>query len=185
MIQEQWQAMGTNKPPGERLAGLRAGYLFRQLIEDGWSQTAIAEAIGCNVSTVNKMVLHLNELSGGVGQKGIRDDVIQGIYYGLGVRSDFLFMPTPKGYPKEIRLKGGDTRPAEKHELDHKDFRVITHVEVEQARDRKERVALRTELDDVRSAVRRLEARESARDEKLDRILAALGAADDRNRSVR
>lgn len=167
-----------------RMAGLRFAQLIRQLEDDGWSLSAIAEAIGCSVSLISKTLMQLSELSDGVVQKGLRDDVIQGIYDGLGVRSDYLFMPTPKGYPNQIRLKGGDTRPADKHELDHKDFRVITNAELEAARDRKERVALRNELDTLRAELRSVSASAAERDAKIDRLLAVLGS-DDRNSSVR
>jgi transcriptional regulator with XRE-family HTH domain len=166
------------------MAGLRFAQLIRQLEDDGWSYTAIAEAIGCSVSLISKTVAQLSELAQGVVQKGLRDDVMQGIYDGLGVRLDYFVMPTPKGYSNQIRLKGGDTRPADKQELDHKDFRVITHVELEQARDRKERVALRNDVDELRNELRARAARDNERDEKMDQILQLLGATV-RNSSVK
>lgn len=168
----------------ERMAGLRFAQLIRQLEDDGWSYSSIAEAIGCSVSLISKTVLQLSELSAGVVQKGVRDDVLQGVYDGLGIRLDYFVMPTPKGYSNQIRLKAGDTRPAEKHELDVKDFRVITNMELEAARDRKERVALRNDLDVLRSEVREAAASSREQAEKMDRVLAILGA-EDRAKSVR
>ena len=168
----------------ERMAGLRFAQLIRQLEDDGWTYSAIAEAIGCSVSLISKTVQSLSELSAGVIQKGVRDDVLQGVYDGLGVRLDYFVMGTPKGYSNQIRLKSGDTRPADRNELDIKDYRVITNAELEAARDRKERVALRNDVEDLRSDVRTLAAAARERDEKLDRILAHLGA-EDRAKSVR
>jgi hypothetical protein len=118
-----------------------------------------------------------------VTRKGIRDDVIQGIYDGLGIRSDYLFMPTPKGYPNRVRLKSGDTRPCEKNELDHKDFRVITNVELEIARDKKERAEMRSEVADLRSEVRTNSAAVADVAAQLRELLAAMGA--DKQRSTR
>lgn len=168
----------------ERLAGLRFAQLIRQLEDNGWSYSRIAEAIGCSVSLISKTVLLLSELSDGVVQKGLRDDLLQGVYDGLGVKLDYFVMPTPKGYSNQIRLKSGQTRPADKHELDINDFRVITNAELETARDRKERTALRNDLEDLSIRFRAAEARERDRDEKLDRVLALLGA-EDRTKSVR
>lgn len=168
----------------ERMAGLRFAQLIRQLEDDGWSYSAIAEAIGCSVSLISKTAQSLSELSAGVIQKGVRDDVLQGVYDGLGVRLDYFVMGTPKGYPNQIRLKGGDTRPTDKHELDIKDFRVISNVELEAARDRKERVALRNDLDVLRSEFREAAANSRDQADKLDRVLALLGA-EDRAKSVR
>lgn len=168
----------------DRMAGLRFAQLIRQLEDDGWSYSKIAEAIGCSVSLISKTALQHAELQDGVVQKGLRDDVLQGIYDGLGVRLDYFVMPTPKGYSTQIRLKSGQTRPADKHELNINDFRVVTNVELEQARDKKERAALRTDLDELRTAFQAAETRERERDEKLDRVLALLGA-EDRAKSVK
>lgn len=152
---------------GERRAGARFSYLLRQLEEEGWSQTAIAEAIGCHQTLISKWWWR-GTVPHDLTRKGIRDDVIQGIYEGLGVRSDFLVMPRPKGYPNEIKLPDGRVRPASADELDYRDFRVVTNVELEQARDKKERAAMRSELDDVK--------RESAENNAmLKQILAVLG----------
>lgn len=129
-----------------RRAGLRFAHLIRQLEDEGWTQTAIAAAIGCHQTLISKCAYRGGDPHE-YTQKGLRDDVIQGIFEGLGVRSDLLFMPRPKDYPNRIRLPSGEYRPAEPEELDHHDFRVISHAEVEAARDRKERGAMK---DDIR-----------------------------------
>jgi hypothetical protein len=113
-----------------------------------------------------------------ITRKGLRDDVIQGIYDGLGVRSDYLFMPVPRGYANRVRLKSGDSRVCEKHELDHKDFRVITNVELEIARDKKERAEMRSNQEVMNARLDDLST-------KFEKLLAALGSDNDRTRSVR
>jgi len=174
MIREDCQDMGP-KPRRERMAGLRFAQLIRQLVDDGMTMTAIAEAIGCDISLVSKWRLQGMSASHDVTRKGIRDDVIQGIYDGLGVRSDYLFMPTPKGYSNRVRLKSGDTRACDKHELDHKDFRVITHVELEIARDKKERAELRSEVADLRAEVRAGTASNAELQAQVRELLQTLG----------
>jgi len=119
---------------------------LRQLEEEGWSQTAIAEAIGCHQTLISKWWWR-GETPHDLTRKGLRDDVIQGIYEGLGVRSDYLVMPRPKGYPHEIRLPNGETRPASSDELDHRDFRVVTNQEFEAARAKKETAEMRSRVD--------------------------------------
>jgi hypothetical protein len=135
----------TTGKHSQRRAGVRFTYLLRQLEEDGWTQTAVAAAIGCHQTLISKWWWR-GALPYDAAQKGLRDDVIQGVFEGLGVRSDFLFMSKPKGYPNTIKLPSGETRTADPDELDHKDFRVITNDEFERARDRKERVALQTRV---------------------------------------
>jgi hypothetical protein len=80
-------------------------------------------------------------------RKGINDAVIQGIYDGLGVSADYLFMRVPKDYHNRIKLKTGGEREADKHELDHKDFKIAskTDLEVEMLSARREREQMRSE----------------------------------------
>lgn len=106
----------------ERIAGVRFHYLIRQLMEDGWTATDIARAIGCHQTLISKWgSRHARN-----DRAGISDIVIQGIYDGLQVSSDYLFVKVPKDYHGLIRLKNGSTRNAYKNELDHRDFRVGT-----------------------------------------------------------
>lgn len=71
----------------DRIAGLRMAHLITQLKDDGLSETDIAEAIGCSPSLINKWPMPEDD-SHPIVPKGIRDDVIAGIYRGgymLGV----------------------------------------------------------------------------------------------------
>lgn len=134
----------------ERRAGARFSFLLRQLEEEGWSQTAIAEAIGCHQTLISKWWWR-GEVPHDLTRKGLRDDVITGIYVGLHVRADFLVMPRPKGYPSTIKLPNGESRPASEDELDHRDFKVVTNAELEAARDKKERATMRADINELKS----------------------------------
>lgn len=173
-----------HRPQRDRIAGLRFTQLIRQLTDDGWTLTAIAEAIGCDVSLVSKWKLQSVAASHDVTRKGIRDDIIQGIYDGLGVQANYLFMTVPKGYPNRVRLKSGETRSCEKNELDHKDFRVITNVELEIARDKKERAEMRNDMGDMRAGLEATNAKVDRIADQLSQLLAAMGATD-KQRSTR
>lgn len=165
----------------DRIAGLRVAYLIRQLKDDGLNETDIAEAIGCSPSLINKWPTPEDEAHP-IVPKGIRDDVIAGIYRGLHVRSDFLFMAIPKGYHNRVRLKDGATRACRKNELDHKDF-LVTNEQLEIARDKKERAAIRDEVSELRETVTATASGlEEVRDD-LKKVLALLGG--DRERSAR
>lgn len=183
MMRDNLQVMATHQKR-DRMAGLRFAQLIRQLIDDGWTQTAIAEAIDCDIGLISKTLQLLPQLSGGVVQKGLRDDVIQGIYDGLGVQANYLIMPVPRNYPNRVRLKNGETRACEKNELDHKDFKVISNVELEIARDRKERAAIRDDVGELRTEVRANAAVTSELAEQVAKLLAAMGV-DSQNRSVK
>jgi transcriptional regulator with XRE-family HTH domain len=150
----------------ERRAGARFSHLLRQLEEEGWTQTAIAEAIGCHQTLISKW-RYRGDIPHDLTRKGIRDDVIQGIYEGLGIRSDYLFMPRPKGYPNSIKTKDGETRLAAPDELDHRDFKVVSNQEFEAVRERKERAAMKAELHDVREQL-------AAQGQQLAQLLAIL-----------
>lgn len=106
-------------------------------------QTDIAAAIGCHQTLLSKWWWR-GAISPELLQKGLRDDVIQGIVDGLGIRSDYLFMPTPKDYHQRIRLPNGETRPAEPDELDVSEYKVlVSHEQFQAARERKEVAALK------------------------------------------
>lgn len=126
----------------KRRAGVRFTYLLRQLEAAGMTQTAIATAIGCHQTLISKWWWR-GEISADLIQKGLRDDVIQGIVDGLGIRSDYLFMPTPREYHKRIRLPNGETRPADPDEVDASEFKVlVSNEQFQAARERKEVTAL-------------------------------------------
>src|SRR4051794_24946645 len=122
----------------ERMAGIRFSQLIRQLVDDGWTLTAIGDAIGCHQTLISKWHAPWSERP---DRKGINNAVIQGIYDGLGVSADYLFMRVPKGYHNRIRLKNGGEWEAEKHEIDHKDFKIAskTDLEVEMLSAKRER----------------------------------------------
>lgn len=182
MIREECRDMANNPSwDVDRIAGLRMAHLITQLKDDGLSETDIAEAIGCSPSLINKWPMPEDD-SHPIVPKGIRDDVIAGIYRGLHVRSDYLFMAIPKGYPNRVRLKDGTTRPCRKNELDHKDF-LVTNEQLEIARDKKERAAIREEVSELRETVTATAGGLDEVREDIKKILALLGA--DRERSAR
>lgn len=106
-----------------RLAGVRFTHLIRQLQERDpakWSIQAIADAIGCERSIVSKWHPdNVRQRREPPDRSGISDLIIQGIHDGLGVSSEYLFMPS-HGFPKQITLKDGSTRPCEPDEIDHR-----------------------------------------------------------------
>jgi len=145
----------------DRRAGLRFGYLVKQLIDDGWKARDIADAIGADKGLVatwlkkaTNPTSHHND-----ARKGLTDQTIQGIHDGLGVRSDFLFMST-KGYPSTVKLKDGGERPCEPGELDHKLFKVIYLEEAREKRDivalQKHAVATDASIADIQRSLREL-----------------------------
>lgn len=150
----------------KRRAGIRFTFLLRQLSEAGKSQTEIADAIGCHQTLISKWWWR-GEISPELIQKGLRDDVIQGITDGLGYRSDLLFMPRPKNYHGRIKLPNGETRPAEPEELDASEFRLVTNEEFQTARDRKEVAGIKAEIEDLRETV-------EANSRQLAQLLAIL-----------
>lgn len=151
----------------KRRAGVRFTYLLRQLEAAGMTQTAIATAIGCHQTLISKWWWR-GEISAELIQKGLRDDVIQGIVDGLGIRSDYLFMPTPREYHKRIRLPSGETRPADPDELDASEFKVlVSNEQFQAARERKEVAALKSEMADLRETV-------EANSRQLAQLLAIL-----------
>jgi hypothetical protein len=145
----------------ERRAGIRFGYLVKQLIDDGWKASAIAAAIGADKGLVatwlrkaTNPTAHHND-----SRIGITDQTIQGVVDGLGIRSDLLFMPT-NGYPNTVKLKDGGERPCAPDELDHKLFKVIDLKEAREKRDvvalQKHAVATDATLDDIKRDLREL-----------------------------
>lgn len=170
--QEECEAM--TKAKYNRRAGVRFTFLLRQLEEEGWSQTAIADAIGCHQTLISKWWWR-GAISYDLTQKGLRDDVIQGIYEGLHVRSDYLVMPTPKDYHKRIRLPSGETRPAEPDELDHREYKVVvTNEQFERARDRKEVAAVKSDVASVKTDMAELRDEVKANSAQLAQLLALL-----------
>lgn len=149
-----------------RRAGVRFTYLLRQLEEEGWTQTAIAEAIGCHQTLISKWWWR-GAISHELTQKGLRDDVIQGITDGLRIRSDYLFMPTPKEYHHWIRLPSGETRPVDTDELDYRDFKLVTNAEFQQAREHKRLTVLEKRVES-------LEAELKSNNRQLAQLLALL-----------
>lgn len=147
----------------ERRAGLRFGYLIRQLIDDGWKAVDIAEAIGSDKGLVTTWFKKATKPTSGQNdaRKGLTDQTIQGIHDGLGVRSDFLFM-SAKGYPNTVRLRDGGERPCEPGELDHKLFKVINIEEAREKRDvaslQKHAVATDAKLDSITTVLKELSA---------------------------
>lgn len=151
----------------KRRAGVRFTYLLRQLDDAGMKQTDIAAAIGCHQTLLSKWWWR-GAISPELLQKGLRDDVIQGIVDGLGIRSDYLFMPTPKDYHQRIRLPNGETRPAEPDELDVNEYKVlVSHEQFQAARERKEVSALKAEVKELRDVV-------DANSRQLAQLLAIL-----------
>jgi hypothetical protein len=147
----------------ERRAGLRFGYLVRQLIDDGWRASDIAAAIGADkglVTTWHKKATDPTYLHKDA-RKGLTDQTIQGIHDGLGVQANYLFMST-KGLPNTVRLKDGGERPCEPGELDHKLFKVINLEEAREKRDvaalQKHAAATDAKLDAITTALERLGA---------------------------
>lgn len=130
------------------------------------TQTAIATAIGCHQTLISKWWWR-GEISADLIQKGLRDDVVQGIVDGLGIRSDYLFMPTPKDYHQRIRLPNGETRPADPDEMDAADFRFVSNEQFQAARERKEVSALKAEVRELRDVV-------DANSRQLAQLLAIL-----------
>ena len=150
-------------------AGVRFSYLLRQLDEAGMSQTAIADAIGCHQTLISKWWWR-GSIGADLTQKYLRSDVVQGIVDGLGIRSDYLFMPTPREYHKRIRLPNGETRPADPDELDHTEFKLITNEQMQAARERKEVKEVRAEVADLRRTV-------EANNRQLAQLLALLASS--------
>lgn len=163
-FQEQCQVMTAAKY--QRRAGVRFTYLLRQLEAAGMTQTAIANAIGCHQTLISKWWWR-GEISADLIQKGLRDDVIQGIVDGLGIRSDYLFMPTPRDYHKRIRLPNGETRPADPEELDASEFKLVTNEQFQDARTRREVQGVKNELAELRATV-------EANSRQLAQLLAVL-----------
>lgn len=131
------------------------------------TQTAIAEAIGCHQTLISKWWWR-GAISYELLQKGLRDDVIQGITDGLGYRADYLFMKTPPGYHNRIRLPNGETRPADPEELDASEFKVlVTNERFQDARTRKEVQSVRDEVAELRETV-------EANSRQLAQLLAIL-----------
>lgn len=130
------------------------------------TQTAIATAIGCHQTLISKW-WYRGEISAELLQKGLRDDVVQGIVDGLGIRSDYLFMPTPRDYHKRIRLPNGETRPADPDELDAGEFKLFTNAQFQDARERKEVAGIKAEMADLRETV-------EANSRQLAQLLAIL-----------
>lgn len=145
----------------ERRAGLRFGYLIRQLIDDGWRASDIAAAIGADKGLVTTWYKKATDPTSrhNPARKGLTDQTIQGIHDGLGVRSDFLFMST-KGQPNTVRLSDGAERPCEPGELDHKLFKVINIEEAREKRDvaalQKHAVATDAKLDSITAVLQQL-----------------------------
>lgn len=77
-------------------------------------------------------------------------------------------MPVPKGYPNRVRLRTGEHRATEPHELDHKDFKVVPNAELERLRDKRER-------DKQSAEVQTLKAQVSVISAQLQQVLSALG----------
>lgn len=130
------------------------------------TQTAIATAIGCHQTLISKW-WYRGEISAELLQKGLRDDVVQGIVDGLGIRSDYLFMPTPRDYHKRIRLPSGETRPADPEELDAGEFKLFTNEQFQSARERKEVAGIKAEISELRDTV-------EANSRQLAQLLAIL-----------
>lgn len=150
----------------KRRAGVRFTYLLRQLEASGMTQTAIAEAIGCHQTLISKWWWR-GAISYELLQKGLRDDVIQGVVDGLGIQANYLFMPTPRDYHSRVRLPNGETRPAEPDELDASEFKVVTNAQFQDARTRKEVQSVRSEVAELRETV-------EANSRQLAQLLAIL-----------
>lgn len=156
---EECQAM-TRKTL-ERRAGVRFGHLIRQLIDDGWTVQAIAEAIGCDPTLVTKWRYRGSSVPHDPTRKGINDLVIQGILDGLRVEPNYLFM-APKGYSNKVRLADGSERPCEPGELDHKAFKVV---QIDEARTKRDVADMKVRMD-----------ASDARADRHERILEAIAA---------
>ena len=150
----------------QRRAGVRFTYLLRQLEDAGMTQSAVASAIGCHQTLISKWWWR-GAISYELLQKGLRDDVIQGIVDGLGIQANYLFMPTPRDYHKRIRLPNGETRPADPDELDASEFKLVTNEQFQDARTRKEVQSVRSEVAELRETV-------EANSRQLAQLLAIL-----------
>jgi hypothetical protein len=155
--------------PLKRRAGIRFGYLIRQLLDDGWKASEIAEATQVDrglITTWHRRVTDPTYTHDG-SRNGISDQTIQGIHDGLGVQANYLFMDA-KGYPKTVRLADGSERPCEPDEVDHKHFKVAY---IEEAREKRDNAAItkRQDAQDIR-----MDGIESKLDRLTELVLAAL-----------
>lgn len=150
-----------------RLAGIRFMYLIEQLQEedrDKWSNQAIADAIGCERSLISKW--HPNNVRQRrepADRSGLTDLIITGIREGLGISSEFLFMPS-SGLPDYVILPDGTKRPCGPDEVDHKLFGLgderlkvqVQQTAQQQAVQAREMAEMRAEMAEMRKLLREL-----------------------------
>jgi hypothetical protein len=153
-----------------RLAGTRFTYLIEQLQEvdpKKWSNQAIADAIGCERSLISKW--HPNNVRQRrepADRSGLTDLVIQGIRDGLGISSEYLFMPS-SGLPDYVLLPDGSKRPCGPDEVDHKLFGLgseklklqVQQTAQEQANQARELAKMRAEMAEMRQLLKEALAR--------------------------
>ena len=168
--------MTTTRKQFERRAGLRFGYLVRQLIDDGWKAVQISEATGIDPKLISTWLSRVMNptLPYDASRNGISDQTIQGIHDGLGVQANFLFM-SAKGQPNTVVLKDGSERPCDPDELDHKRYKVA---DLDAAREKRDVATLKKRADAADERADRMER-------KLDMLLAALSVQQDDKRNAR